>query len=231
MKKRTILLTMVFLIAINSCEKTEFMDPQPKEVREFLNSEDFKKNECFFANYGQIGIGTVETLQVNEKTALHLLIPLLDGEMLVGYIQVLPVETEFLPNKDKYAINLIVFLKGFNTETITGEINMYDFNYDRFMHAKAKVMNKRILSWDSFSLPSDVSSKYESLRVSSSSKNMVSCDANGNGNIGFFECYRCVKAAIRENGFSQAVCDIPVAGWVSCSSATALACGVISMIY
>src|SRR4030042_5286176 len=131
MKKITIFLTMVFLIAINSCEETEFVDPQPKEVQEFLNSEDFKKYEYFFADYGQIDIGKVEWLQIYGDSAYQLMIPLLDNldkKTITAYLQVNKVPEGELPDGGVYFMNLID-LKEFDNSTLTGDVVMLGINY------------------------------------------------------------------------------------------------------
>lgn len=55
-------------------------------------------------------------------------------------------------------------------------------------------------------------------------------DLNGDGNVGFFECYRAVKQHMASNDLSTWIEDIPGAGTLIWASASA-ACGYYSAIY
>jgi len=114
MKKFIVILIVSFLaFFITNCEKNEtesepeFPVYQPKEVQEFLNSEDFKKNECLFENYGQIGIGKVQRLQISGDSAYQLIIPTVLKNDTTAYLQVIKLPEGNLPESGVYFMNLI----------------------------------------------------------------------------------------------------------------------------
>lgn len=57
------------------------------------------------------------------------------------------------------------------------------------------------------------------------------CDGNGDQNISFSECYKCVSDAIAADGFSTFICDIPILGWASCFVSKSATCIVLSSAY
>lgn len=232
MKKITFVLIVFLFIAINGCDKNyEKADPQDLLIQSFLSSEEFEKNEILFNSYGQIARDkiSIESLPVGEELVKYLMIPILKNDKIVAYVQVLEVKTKNLPNRDTYAMNLIDLIN-FNNDAITGNIRMFDLNYDGFMHSNIAVVNKEVLSWKSFSMPQEIALKYEDLRVDLS-KGYVPCDSNGNGNLGFFECYSCFNDAIDSNEMSEFICDIPIGGWIACFASVSIACAYLSMAY
>jgi hypothetical protein len=211
MKKLSIFLTMVFLIAINSCEETEFVDPQSKEVRDFLNSEDFKKNECFFANYGQMGIGEVEWLQIYGDSAYQLMIPLLDNldkKNITAYLQVSKVPEGDLPNDEVYFMNLIDLKEGFDNSTITGDVVMLGINYNAFQHSELTVKNNIIVSSEYPPFPKEyqegISTKFK-MRD-------------------FLSCYRHTRQAMDNDDVLYFVCNVTDIVMPICSMASAAYC-------
>lgn len=142
------------------------------------------------------------------------------------------MNTKLLPNNEKYAINLIDFTE-FNEAELSGYIKMIDMNYENFEHAYIEIAKNKVLNWQRTELPESLRIKYSGLRIKrdGTQAGRVSCDPNNDGNVGFFECYACIKDAIAQNSTSDFICDIPIAGWIGCFTSTSSACVVISAIY
>jgi hypothetical protein len=108
---------------------------------------------------------------------------------------------------------------------------MVDLNFDSFIHSSITVEKNQIKSWKCDGLSEKLSKKYSTCRNPNKSIALAKkhlCDGNGNGDVSFSECYKCVTAAIDADGFSSWVCDFPVAGWLSCWGSTTATCVYIS---
>ncbi|MCX6749880.1 MAG: hypothetical protein NTZ83_00310 [Candidatus Pacearchaeota archaeon] len=217
MKKIIVILIVFFSAFFSKCEKNETeSEPepsayQPKEVQEFLNSEDFKKNECFFANYGQMGIGEVEWLQIYGDSAYQLIIPLLDNldkKTITAYLQVSKVPEGELPNDEVYFMNLIDLKDGFDNLTLTGDVVMLGINYDAFQHSELTVENNIIVSSEYPPFPKEYLEEI-------AAKNKLR---------DFLSCYRHTRQAMDNDDTLFFVCD--VTGWVMpvCSMSAAAYC-------
>jgi hypothetical protein len=159
MKKIFIVLTMFFIIVINGCEKLELTNPQSKKVQDFLNSKEFKNNECTIASYGKIGIGKVESLNQLNKSAEQLLIPILKNDVLVAYLQVIELPKDNLPDGEIYFMNLVDF-KNFDNNVLTGTVTMLGLNYGRVKHSEFVVKNNKISIFNSFPAPKEYQDRF-----------------------------------------------------------------------
>ena len=203
MKKVFFISIWFFIITINSCEKSETTDPQPKLVRDFLTSNEFKENECLFAAYGKIGIGKVEKLNQHNDSALQLMIPIQMKETLVAYVQVIKLPKDNLPDNQIYFMNLID-LTSFDSNTLTGTAKMISLNYDFFQHSELIVENNKITSIKSFPLPEKFQNEFSKGKLKD-----------------FFACYRQIREWQETFDILYFVCDWAV---VSCAAAATSYC-------
>jgi hypothetical protein len=206
--KSVIFVLLIFLpLSLTDCEKkVELDDIQDELVQKFLDSKEFCKNETLFNSYGSIGKGKIETINDGENYIHYLMIPIMKSKEIVAYIQALEIMKDHLPNNEIWAMNLID-LKRFNYATLTGEVSMYDLNFDAFLHTSMMVSGNKITSWLSFDLPKDISLKY---------------DVASKGKIAeFFACYREIRDYYDSIDVLNFICD-----WagVSCASAATAFC-------
>lgn len=200
----------VFLLPffLNDCEE-ESLEPeledlelayQPKEIQEFLDSEDFKKNEFFFAGYGRIAIGKVGKFKIFGDSACQLMIPLLKyfNKDTTAYLQVIKLPENELPDRGVYFMNLLCLLEGFDNSTVTGKVSMLGVNYkttskgEPFEHCRLEVRNNRIIFSEYFPLPEEylqqVASKFKFRD--------------------FLSCYRTTREYMNSDDLVYFLCDI-----------------------
>jgi hypothetical protein len=207
MKKITIVILIFAFIAVFSCEKkTDPGDLQNHLVRSFMDSREFCKNELLFNSYGSIGEGKIETLNDGTDMVQYLMIPIMEAGKITAYIQAVDLQRECLPNKERWAMNL-VDLRNFDNTSLTGNVRMYDLNYDAFMHSEMTVSDNKILSWSCSDLPQITALKYD---VASKGKFAQ-----------FFACYRETRAWYDSNDYVNFICD-----WanVSCAASASAYC-------
>ncbi|MFT3933945.1 MAG: hypothetical protein QM726_10045 [Chitinophagaceae bacterium] len=227
-------------------------------IQNLTASETFKRHASFVQSIGNIAYNEISYSTIktgNADSTLLFIVPVYNEGKLVGNVEMVDLKnTSLLPNKDTYGINYVNLSK-FDMKTKTGYVEMIDLNYDNFLHSKITVSNNRILSWVATGLSSSLKEKYKNLRVvasrttSNSSRTAGSallsptdpvtelpniytlCDQNGDHNISFAECYKCASDAITADGFSNFVCDLPIAGWAACWVSKTAACVYVSAKY
>ncbi|MEC5395139.1 hypothetical protein [Bergeyella sp. RCAD1439] len=203
------------------------------DVQKLVNSKTFAGHSDFIKNFGEIDATKIVTnkIKVENQEFNVFLIPVTKNDKVVARIEVIDLkDTKFLPNNDKYAMNL-ADLSNFNEKTLTGSVKMYDLNYDNYLHTEINIEQNKIKDFNSRGISNQITEKYKSSRNPNKSRNLTSrhlCDGNGNGDVSFGECYKCLKDAIADDGFSSWVCDIPAAGWLACWGTTTAACVIIS---
>jgi hypothetical protein len=223
MKKFIVILTVFFLaFFLNNCEENESLEQeplvyQPKEVQKFLDSEDFKKNECLFENYGQIGIGKFERFQILGDSAYQLMIPILDWfnkGIITAYLQVIELPEGELPDKGVYFMNLIDLTRGFDTGALTGNVAMFGVNYkvgindEAFKHCELTIKKNIIVSSEYFSLPEEYMQEMT-----------AKCKLRD-----FLSCYRHTRQAFNDDDVLFFVCDVADMVMPACSMAAAAYC-------
>lgn len=202
MKKLSIFLTMVFLITINGCEKTELdpPDPQPKEIREFLNSPDWIKYECSVSQYGMYSTGTIQKDENDETMQMFLpyYIYTESDTVKVAELQIVKMEPGLLPDGDTYFINLIDFTR-FDLESKTGNVSMYGVNFQNFLHDEYLVIDNIIQTNDFYPMPD----KYFEEQTKG---------------INFFRCYRIIRNHYDSIDALKFLCDFDgMACWMAAS--------------
>jgi hypothetical protein len=202
MKKITIVFLIFAFMAVFSCEKkTDPADFQNQLVRSFMGSKEFCKNELLFNTYGSIGEGKIETLNDGTDIAQYLMIPIMEAGKITAYIQAVDLRKECLPNKERWAMNLID-LRAFDNAALTGNVRMYDLNYDAFMHSEMTVSDNKILAWKCADLPEITALKYDVVSKGKFAQ--------------FFACYRETREWYDSNDYVNFICD-----WASVSCAAA----------
>ncbi len=202
MKKLSIFLTMFFLIAINSCEKNELNppDPQPREIREFLNSPDWTKYECSVSRYGMYSTGTIQKNENDETVQMFLpyYIYTESDTVKVAELQIVKMEPGLLPDGDIYFINLIDFTR-FDLQSKTGNVSMYGVNFENFLHDEYLVIDNIIQTNDFYPMPD----KYLEQQVKG---------------INFFACYRAIRNHYDSIDVLKFLCDFDgMACWMAAS--------------
>lgn len=218
-----------------SCSYEQFeVEPMANStVTKFLSSDTYKRHKIYINTLGNIIDDSIKTniIKVSNKDVSTLTVPIYKNSRLAGYIEVVDLEdTKYLPNDDKYALNY-VNLENFDTNTLSGSVEMIDLNFDNFKHSKIIVSKNDILSWENQGLPAELSDKYKEYRNINNIKSLRAshlCDSKNNGDVSFSECYKCINDAIDADGFSSFICDVPIAGWASCWASVSAACVYIS---
>jgi len=151
-----------------------------------------------------------------------------------------------MPNNLDY---LMIFrdFRGLNTGDGKGTIELFDISFDDFNFASAVVEDKKLVSYQTRDLPSEIANKYASALAGNSTiaeqyLNQTGrhlCDLNGNNNVGFFECYKCMNNACAGESQCFFMCYFvgDALGWVItgwgplCQYSIAGACVIISAVY
>ena len=229
---------VLFFSILITCsrEKAEKEAIEDTVVLKFLESKTFERTKRDLLCYGDISFSEIKSGIVNYDTIQIsiLCVPVYLKGKENGILEVVDLKSSnFLPNGDSYALNF-VDLRDSNSSTLSGSVRMIDMNYENFEHSKLEIDNNLIKSWQCNNLPDDLVKKYSKLSNQNRLKSLKQkklCDLNGDGNVSFTECYKCLSDAIDANGFSKFMCDIPFAGWTSCWYSKTAACLVISAMY
>jgi len=180
---------LLFVAFIGCEQKNEnLIIPQPKLVQDFLNSSDYLKNECYFSNYGSLGIGRDLPLKVGGN---QLIIPFYKGTMVHAYLEVIKVKKGTLPDSNQeYFMNLINLSK-FDNNSLTGIVTMQAINYNNFEHTALNVINNKIKEVSCKDLPKEYQDRYSKGTLAD-----------------FLDCYRHVKDyMLKSDDLANFVCD------------------------
>jgi len=239
MKTMKYFITLFFIIALISCEKEVIendnnLDPLTKE---FINSSDYLINQSFIDMYGQVDLNKVSIKSINHNNRIFhsFVFQIISKGRVTGQLEVVDLlDTKYLPANGRYAMNLID-LREYSFSSHSGLVSMIDLNYDKFKHTLINVAENKIKEVKSPEIPNELLAKYTNIRMKkneySRASEAESCDYNKDGNLGYFECYRCFKEAIAMDEIADWMCDIPVAGWASCWSSISASCLILSAIY
>ncbi len=135
--------------------------------------------------------------------------------------------TGFLPENAIFALSFQDRLN-YDSKTGNGMVTFYDLNYNNFKHSIVHFEKKMAVKWQYFEMSDSEKKQYSGLKGPKSEAGRHFCDTNNNGNVGFFECYRCIKNAIEANGFSSFICDFAS---TNCFTSTTAACLYIAAAY
>ncbi len=240
--KKTSLIYFVTLFGVAiiwfACSKKDqdIVDKSDPAIEKFLESSSFLRVKSKITDYGSIYYNQIQSgiIKQGDIRISVIGVPVFRNGRKIGIVEIVDLETDkFLPNGDSYAMNY-QNLEDFNLKTLTGLIEMVDLNYSNAVHSRFAVENNRIKSFEHIQFPKELGEKYGRIKNSNKIKTLVNthaCDGNGNGNVSFWECYGCITGAIEADGFSSWMCDVPVAGWMSCWATTSAACVYLSAKY
>lgn len=171
-----------------------------------------------------------------------------DHQKLTGVLEAIKLNPSGikLPNNLDYLM-LFRDFRGLNTGDLKGTIELFDINFDDFNFASAVVGDKMVVSYQTRDLPSEIANKYAAELSGNSAivENYLNqtgrhlCDLNGNNNVGFFECYKCMNNACAGEPQCFFMCYFvgDALGWVItgwgplCQYSLAGACIIISAVY
>ena len=212
----------------------------------FINSKEFKRFQGSDLSkvYGEVNY---ELTRVNEffvKDRKYYNLYIVFGEDAKNVNAVLEavelpkeVDLERMPNKDQYVMILRDYRK-YNLETLTGKILMYDLNFDNFFGGEIEAGDYRIKKWQISDYSPSIRKKYAGVfeknlayfNASARNRNARKhiCDKNNDDNIGFFECYGCMKDSCSGDSMCDTMCDIFNIFGGLCHGSIAAACVIIS---
>ncbi len=248
--KLSIVLAFFASIIFYSCDKNDsefFGNEIPYQVTTLKGSSVVLRNKNFISSFGIIDFSKtiIKELDLGEgKSTSFMVIPILKDGIVVAAIEAVKIPKGKLPYGDDFALNLVDYSM-YNLNSNTGKILMYDMNYDNYQHSIISVQNNKIKFWSAGGLSIDLKEKFknkEFKQFSGLNNSLIQthgenegiyklCDANGDHNISFSECYKCATDAIDSDGFSSFVCDIPVVGWAGCWGSKSATCVVVSSMY
>lgn len=205
------------------------------QLEQFINSKEFDQfsTNSAFAFYGDLQFDKITTQKIinpiTKKENLSYLIPIQENGKIKGAIQYLKVREGsniYLPNQSDYLMTFRDYTDyDFNTKT--GEIRVYDINYDEYLAAVFTVNKGTIINFISLPMPETIKLKYKEIAVG---KNHP-CDLNGNGNVSWGECYACMKNACASDPDCLGLCEVIDIFGGQCSGSIGAACAVLSVIY
>lgn len=157
--------------------------------------------------------------QEDEKKPMGY-IPLYENEKLLGVIHFAKVNTELFStvNGSPYVVawrdyrNVIQ-----EKESLNGIVHIYDLNYDGLEFQRVEIGESRILDW----VDTDIEKEMK----------IHPCDENANGNVGFRECYRCMRKACQGDPECDFLCDMINLRFKLCKVSMKLACIYIAAKY
>lgn len=210
-------------------------------VQKFITSNDYLKNKAYLSKYGEIDFDKVVVNRISEKGKTYdtFVLPFYKNALNTAIVEVVDIAgTKKLPNNESYGMNLIDFT-AFNFKSFTGNVNMYDLNYEKNLHSQIEIENNKIMKWIANGLPQELKDKYfytnvnvpELIILNTVTNNKVPLDSNNDGNLSFSECYAGFSEAIEADGFSSWVCDIPILGWGACFTSVSVSCVILSSYY
>ncbi len=236
---------------IYSCKKeitsNSIASKQNEIISDFTNSESFKRVKDQIESYGNISTKDIslDSIIVKDEGTFHYFtVPIIKDGKINASLDVVDLnDTKNLPHNDKYAMNLND-ITDLNIKNLTGKIRLFDLNYD-FKYSEVDLKNNKIENIEYIHPSEESLMRYRKIRLKSidvaynysnitygKAKSTIPCDANGNKNLSFFECYGCFKTASEaKNTFGEWWCDVPVAGHASCWATMSTACVILSSIY
>lgn len=248
MKRIICFLCVVIIISIKANSQKN-----NAQLNNFLSSPEYSR----ISNESVFGFGTIDFKNSNVISGEN------DSESLInivytkqgvfqGVVQAIPLPSKFsnvLPGDEHYLMVLYDY-REYDTTTRTGKIKLVDLNYDNFTPLEMVVNNGTVVNLDIQNMPDVISSKYSYLLKkkdlgnpiykSVSEKSIATthhCDANGNGNVTFGECFSCLSAACAGNQQCAILCAIVNAGGVwtvgvpACTTSMAASCVWIAIQY
>lgn len=146
-------------------------------------------------------------------------IPVYENEKLLGVIHFGKVDQSKFKTVNGSAY-VIVWrdYRSVKTErgVLNGTIQLYDLNYGGLNFQKVEVVNSVATQW------TDIDTEAARKHV---------CDLNGNGNVGYLECYRCIKNACAGSPECDFLCDMTNLAFGWCNTSIAVSCIYLAAVY
>jgi len=101
---------------------------------------------------------------------------------------------------------------------LNGIVEIYDLNKKGLLFQTAEITDSQLTSWNDIGDVALVEKTHP-------------CDLNGNGNVGFQECYRCMKTACSGSAGSDFMCDLTNIAFGWCTASMTISCIYLSIKY
>lgn len=234
-----------------------FTATEKRILSDFLKSREYKRvlNETIDKS-GNLDLNTTSFNYVENDLNKPVINLVYSKEKITkAILHVIPLKSELsnvLPNNEHYLM-LLVDYKSYDTKKLTGNIKLFDLNYENYLAGEIDVKDAKILKLIGLNMPKSIEKKYTGLmkknelgnpiflnRKSSFNENNAEkhfCDGNGNGNVGFGECMSCMTSACNGDATCATFCSIVnVAGIGTstggqCTISMLAACAYISIAY
>lgn len=144
---------------------------------------------------------------------------------LQGQIQAIKVKEGYsgLPRNGKYLM-LYKDLRQFNAEEGTGNIRVYDLNYDEYLVGEAVLGNGTLSQYIPYPVPDQVAAKYNL-----AGRQPMPCTSIG-GTTTFGECFSCMMGSCVLNPDCRALCLLAGSLQWQCTRSIQLYCAMIAMV-
>ncbi len=197
-------------------EKTE---EEVGKLTAFVNSDIFKTSflrDSLLHNLFSINLPSSKLIYLNEvKENPVYYIAIERDNKIIGFV--IGIVKKF---NDK--IKIIAGYRDYsdyNLTTYSGRIVDWDLN-ENYLVGEIIINHKKVLSW----FCENIENKNKKIiGFSTITNKAVLCDSNKDGDIGFGECYKCMKDACNSNGECMAICDLLYFG-AACSGTIAASC-------
>ncbi len=208
-------------------------------LKEFVNSSEFQRSMNSFQDLGDIDTENSKSEKVSENGVKFDLIKVYfkKNNELTGFIEAIKMDSRaknIIPNDDKYLMTLVKY-ENYDFQSKTGNIKLFDLNYDNFNYSNLSLKNGTFTSKVVSKLPSDIANKYTNLKKKKDLNNNSAafqsrhyCDENGNGNVGYFECVGCFINACGTSHVCTGMCFLTAP---YCGGSIAAACIYIAAAY
>lgn len=185
-------------------------------ANESVLKSSFLLDSLLYQNY-TVNLPSSKIVYINNDTGNPInYIAIERDQKIIGFV----IGISKIINKNKKVIAGYRDYSNYNYSTFTGRIIDWDLN-ESYMVGDLIVEQKKVKSWI---IAPDIENKNRSIIGLSIRSNRASyCDSNKDGDIGFGECYKCMKDACNTNGECMAICDLLYFG-AACSGTIAAAC-------
>jgi hypothetical protein len=240
-KPTNLLGLIVMFLMFSSCEKNtklqskndfpvfEKSESEIQKINDFIASKDYVEN--FLTNKlvfnGQkfnLKSSFIRYIESGNKKATVLYLAMEKENNIVGFLIACKVRDDFhaLNNDDRYLLAYRDW-SAYDYKTKSGSTSEYDLN-ENYKIATLTVKNGEVIQWDTFE---DLSNQ----RDANLQARVHPCDANQDGNIGWGECYKCLKDACDNDpsGECKLLCDLLGFG-TYCTGTIAASCAIISIV-
>ncbi len=152
------------------------------------------------------------------------------NEKIVGQIHAIKVRNDYnhLPKNARY-LQLYRDLRAFDETTNSGQIKMYDLNYDEYLVADGMMADGEVTQLQDFRMPEEVAEKYNYYTQPTGELRPGPCETLQNSpNVSFGECMNCLFATCMEDLQCRLSCMLH---HIRCNIIFNATCLIFSLIY